>query len=153
MKWKWWKTPYTEDKMKQTSRNWLIDAVEYIWQLLAYTSHMQEIIDWYWENEDITIEDFQFAVQEVQVATRQRREMMQVIMQVFEWNDKYRCAVKHSIFAYTLSTEILYSDMNNKVFAEAQKTSSERMYKTISKFIWTEIVTCGRCLSDQIEKK
>jgi hypothetical protein len=43
--------------------------------------------------------------------------------------------------------------MNNKTFAESQKMASDRMYKTISKFIWTEVVTCGRCLSDQIEKK
>lgn len=139
--------------MKQTSRNWLIDSVEYIGQLLAYSSHMQEIVDWYWENDDISIEDFQFAISEVQRTTVARREMMQVIMDTFWWNDKYWCALKHSIFAYTLATELLYSDMNNKSFAEAQKMASERMYKVISKFIWTEVVTCGRCLSDQIDKK
>jgi hypothetical protein len=61
--------------------------------------------------------------------------MMQVIMDTFSGNDKYWCAVKHSIFAYTLATELLYSDMNNKTFAESQKMASDRMYKTISKFI------------------
>jgi len=139
--------------MQKTSRNWLIDAVEYIGKLLAYSSHMQELVDWYWENPDITIDDFQFAIAEVQRATVSRREMMQVIMDTFSGNDKYWCAVKHSIFAYTLATELLYSDMNNKTFAESQKMASDRMYKTISKFIWTEVVTCWRCLSDQVDKK
>ena len=138
--------------MKQTSRNRLIDSVEYIGQLLAYSSHMQEIIDWYWESDEITIEDFQFAIWEVKISIVARREMMQVIMDTFWGNNKYWCALKHSIFAYTLSTELLYSDIKNKTFAESQKMSAQRMYRALSKFIWTEVVTCGRCLSDQIDK-
>jgi len=137
--------------MQRTSRDWLIDAVEYIWQLLAYCSHLQEIVDWYWENETITIEEYQFAIEWIISATQDRREIMQVIKDRYNGNDKLRCAVKHSIFAYTLATEILYANMNwDRQFQVLQKSSAIRMYKTLSKFIGTEVVTCGRCLSDQI---
>ena len=68
--------------MIKTSRNRLIDAVELIWQLLAYSSHLQEILDWYGENDSITIEDYQFAYKNIVLATDDRRELMQRIKDV-----------------------------------------------------------------------
>jgi hypothetical protein len=139
--------------MKQTSRNWLIDSIEYIWQLLAYCSHLQELVDSYWENDEITIEDYQFAIEWIKSATVDRRQMMQKIMDDYKGNNKLWCAVKHSIFAYTLATELLYADMNNTTFRQNQKSASIRMYSTISAFIGADIVSCWRCLSEQLDKE
>lgn len=139
--------------MKQTSRNWLIDAIEYIWQLLAYCSHLQEIVDSFWENDVISIEDYQLAIDWIKSATADRRQMMQKIMDDYNGNNKLWCAVKHSIFAYTLATELLYADMNNDTFRQTQKSAAIRMYNTVSAFIWTEVVSCWRCLSEQIDEK
>lgn len=137
--------------MKQTSRNRIIDWVEYIGQLLAYCSHLQELIDWYWQNDDITQEDYIFAVENLSDAIQDRRDLMQAIKDLYNGNEKIWCALKHSIFAYTLATEILYSDMNNPQFIKLQRQSAYRMYKTLSKFIGIEVVSCGRCLSEQLD--
>ena len=137
--------------MKQTSRNRLIDAIEYIANLIAYSSHLQELIDWYWTNWDILLEDFHFAVAELESSIQDRRDMMQLIKDQFKGNEKIWCKVKHAIAWYWYMTEILYADLNNSKIKELHESASKRMYRTVSKFIWWEVVACWRCLSEQIE--
>lgn len=137
--------------MKQTSRNWLIDWVEYIGQLLAYCSHLQEIIDWYGQNDDISQDDYIWAIENIMDTVKDRRDAMQVIKDMYNGNEKIRCALKHSIFAYTLATEMLYANWDNKQIINLQRNAAYRMYRTLSKFINVEVVSCGRCLSEQID--
>ena len=135
--------------MKQTSRNWLVDGIELIWQLLAINSHWQELLN---SAEDyVTVEEKELMQSIVDTNNSMRRQLMQQIFDTFEWDHKYWCLVKHTIFAYELSCELLYSDPLNKTFIATQQECSETMYKVLSKFIWTDVVTCWRCLNEIIE--
>lgn len=137
--------------MQQTSRHRLLDAVELIWQQCALVSHCQEIIDSYWTSEEVTIEDVTLAEETIINCNSVRRNIMQNILLHFKWNKLYWCQVKHSVFAYELSCELLYADWNNISFLENQRKCAENMYKILSKFINQDVVVCWRCLNDALE--
>lgn len=73
---------------------------------------------------------------------------MNKILSEFDWNKMYRCIVKHAIFAYELSCELLYASPDDDELRTNQYNMSKILYKLLSKFIWTEVVSCGRCLND-----
>jgi hypothetical protein len=136
--------------MQQTSRNWLIDAVELIWQLLAVNSHWQELINS--TDSFVSAEEKEVLSSIVSINNAMRRHLMQQIFDTFSWDHKYWCLLKHAIFSYELSCELLYSDSENKMFIALQQECSDNMYKILSKFIGTDVVMCWRCLNEIIEK-
>ncbi len=137
--------------MNQTSRHWLLDWVEFIWQQCALVSHLQEIIDSYWENEDISIIDKENAEYLIEQSNISRRNIMEKILLQFEWNKLYWCSVKHSIFAYELACELLYANKWDWIIEEIQRSAKNTMYSILSKFLWKPVVLCWRCLNDMIE--
>lgn len=68
-------------------------------------------------------------------------------------DDKMRCLVKHSIASYQFSQELLNTNMDDLDYIHLAETAYRYMYECISKFLWVEIVTCGRCLQDELADK
>ena len=137
--------------MKHTSRSWLVDWIELMWQLLAINSHWQELINSV--DEYVSEEEKEILNDMVIANNTMRRHLMQKIFDEFNWDHKYWCLLKHSVFAYELACELLYSDHSSEEFRAMQQQCSENMYTIISKFIWTDVVTCWRCLADSIDNE
>lgn len=136
--------------MQQTSRHRLVDWIELIGNCIAICSHLQENLNSYWKNEEITAEDAELCKEQIDVYTMIRRNTMERIMQDFSWNKHYRCALKHAIGIWTYATEIAYANREDWYFRRIQDHASESMYSILSKFINQDITTCGRCLADNL---
>lgn len=136
---------------QQTSRNWILDAVELAGQLMAENSHLQEIQNSYGENPDVSEEDRMLCSSQIIVNNSLRRKIMEEIGK--GWDHKYRCATKHAIFAYELACEVLYANPNNTDIQEIQDQCSKNMYAMLSKFMGMEMVMCGRCFDDALNEK
>jgi hypothetical protein len=77
-----------------------------------------------------------------------RRDYMEA-MKTSLSDHKRWCCVKHSIFAYELSCEILYAE-NGLINKINQEKCAQNMYIILSKFLSYPTVMCGRCLQDQL---
>lgn len=156
-----------------TSRWRVIDAVNFIQEQIALASHCQELIHYY-DNEianlDAESHDMDPAspnnpilkrwVQEDLLASIniQRRSMMKMIEESFQWNHLHRCQLKHAIASYQFATEVLYAQSEGKIwyptFEFIQKKAYENMIGVLSLFTnQEEFVTCGRCLDDMLSSK
>lgn len=124
-----------------TSRQPIIDIVELITNLIASTSHLQELIDW---EEDVDRKD------ELQQQLYELVDMRRAIMKEIQCKDnKYWCSLKHAIAQRGFAIEILYAtrDMFRQ---DVVDSLTKYMYKTLSAYMWLEISDCGRCLADQL---
>lgn len=82
----------------------------------------------------------------------ERRKAMRVLKWMAkECDDKLWCICKHSIANYQFSQELRHSDMSNMDYMELAEKASQYMYECISKFLWVKLVTCWRCLKDELE--
>lgn len=83
--------------------------------------------------------------------TEERRKAMRVLKSMARTaNDELWCITKHSIASYQFAQELLATDFNNMDYIELAEKASQYMYECVSKFLWVDIVTCGRCLSDEL---
>lgn len=81
----------------------------------------------------------------------QRRTAMRVLKGMAKvCDDKLWCVVKHSIANYQFAQELRCTDMNNFDYMQLAESASSYMYECISKFLWVNLVTCGRCLNDEL---
>jgi hypothetical protein len=136
--------------MQNTSRHWIVDWVELIGNSIAICSHLQENLNSYWKNEEITEADAELCKEQIDVYTWIRREIMKRISEDFTWNNHYWCALKHAIAVWTYATEIAYANKDDWHLRWLQQFASDSMYSILSMFINQEITTCGRCLNDSI---
>lgn len=136
--------------MKQTSRHWLIDWVQMIGSCVAMCSHLQEVVNSYWTNPDITLEDVEMCVDQVKSYVKIRRDLMDMIRKEYDWDMHYWCALKHSIEAWQYATEILYANPDDIELVSMQQKASDNMYTILSRFIKQDITTCGRCLNETL---
>jgi len=137
---------------QQTSRSWVLDWTELVWQLLALSSHLQEIADSHWFNEEVTDEDKEVCEWITKTNTMLRRKLMDKIFESWYGDHKYRCAVKHSVFCYELANELQQTDTDDETFKLIQRLCSQSMYMILSKFLWNELVLCWRCLNDSLSQ-
>lgn len=136
----------------QTSRHWILDWLESISNLIAYTSHLQEIANSYWLNDEVTEDDYNFAMEYIDKSIQLRRDMMSMIKNEFDTNHIYRCAVKHAIAIRWTATEVSYTDIENAKYLDIQQSATEILYVTLSKWLNQEVVTCWRCMEDMLAK-
>lgn len=147
---------------QQTSRGEPVEAIELIANQIASFSHHREIYnsletdlahpELFTEEQ---IEEKQseayWHFEKLISLTEERRKTMRALKSMARnANDELRCIVKHSIWSYQFAQELLATDFNNIDYIELAEKASQYMYECISKFLWIEIVTCWRCLSDEL---
>lgn len=145
-----------------SSRGAEIEIIELIANLIASYSHHNELYnslqadlihpELYTEEQKNDMEQLSFRhyVKMGELLEERRKAMRQLKAMAKECDSNMRCLVKHSIASYQFSQELLNTDMNNSDYAELAEHASQYMYECISKFLWVELVTCGRCLSDEL---
>lgn len=137
------------EQTPQTSRSRVLDGVEMIGQLLALNSHLQEICDSYWKSDEVSDEELESCKWMIRMNNSVRRGIMDKIKT--ENSDHKRwCAVKHSIFAYELSCEVMYANVWDEDIANYQSMCAENMYNILSRFLWLEVTLCWRCINDEL---
>lgn len=147
-----------------TSRWVVVDLVEVIKEQLAIYSHLQElykeVVDTIdaltssWANQDSIDEEAIKAVRlkkEIKnVYSRRQKAMQELKTLAKDYDHKARCLVKHSIKEWWIAEEVWNTDMDNERFEEIMLDAETFCYKCLSLFLWTEIVTCWRCLTDEL---
>lgn len=134
-----------------TSREYILDLVEYISNQIAITSHLQELLnDKYSEEDSEWIHDLQELINN---SINDRRKAMKKMLELFDWDKQYRCLVKHAIASWGYATEVMYADKDAD-YVILQHNSYEQMMKILSKFLKAPaMVTCWRCLQDILLEK
>ena len=149
---------------RETSRGVVVDLVEVIKEQLAIYSHLQElykeVIDNIeaakstWANDDYIQElegkAYIFSKDLKDIYARRQQSMNELKKLAKEYNHKAWCLVKHSIKEWGIAEEVWNSDMDNIIYEQIMLDAETFCYKCLSVFLWTEIVTCWRCLSDEL---
>lgn len=124
-----------------TSRQPIMDMIELISNLIASTSHMQELIDW---EQDM---DKKY---ELQQQLYELVDIRRTIMKEIKCKDnQYWCTMKHAIAQRWFAIEVLYAT-RDLLWEDIVDSLTKYMYKTISAYMWLEIVDCSRCLQDML---
>lgn len=88
---------------QQTSRHWILDAIECIKNCEAIVSHCNEIMDSIYDNvntNDKAYDKYMNLNRMKEIATNVRRKVMHKVFESFENADhEYRCLLKHSVAA------------------------------------------------------
>lgn len=146
----------------QTSRQWILDAVELIANLIAMSSHAQELINIYTidfngasesEQDDIIskINEQKIFLSE---ANRIRRNYMSALEKEFGAEKQLWCEFKHAVGTYGFACEVYAANPSNPVLEGGQQDCYELMNKVISAFLnLDELLPCGRCLADKLNSK
>ncbi len=147
---------------KNSSRGAETEIIELIANLIASYSHHNELYnslqadlmhpELYTEEQKDDMEQLSFwhYTKMTELLEERRKAMRQLKAMAKECDSNMRCITKHSIAGYQFSQELLNTDMNNSDYMELAEHASQYMYECISKFLWVNLVTCGRCLSDEL---
>lgn len=148
------------------SQRWaVIEVVEIIANLIALQSHYTEL----YQNKvtDLSHPDL-FTDEELQKiqsdamgfyqarseALEKRRHFMRILKwMALDYNQESRCELKHKIWVYQFSQELLDTNIDNDDYIKLAEESYMSMMESLSRFLWTEIVSCGRCLQDELENE
>lgn len=149
---------------KDSQRNSVIEVVEIIANLIAIESHCTEL----YQNkvsdlahpELFTDEDIAKLQEEAAElwkerveALNKRRDAMRILKSMaLEYNSETRCKLKHWIWVYQFTQELVDTDVENEEYIEFAEWAYANMMKTLSAFLWIEPVTCGRCVGDELSK-
>ena len=159
-----WKIIITEsslsliESMEKTSRMYVLDLVEAITNQIQFASHCQELLHFYYteynKNEDklfIWLMEIQQDLLDNSIIIRRR---MMERLKTETTDEKMRCSLKHAISAYWFALETHYANPDDFEYKYLAQLTYEQMMKCLSIFMWLpEIVTCWRCLCDQILEK
>lgn len=151
---------------RETSRGVVVDLVEVIKEQLAIYSHLQElykeVIDNIeaakntWANDDYIQElegkAYRFSKDLKDIYARRQQSMNELKKLAKEYNVKMHCLLKHAIKERGIAEEVWNSDMDNVIYEQIMLDAETFMYKILSQYLWTEIVTCWRCLKDALEE-
>lgn len=149
--------------MNKDSQRWAAtELIELIANLIASYSHHSELYNSI--ESDLTHPEL-FADEtwdEMQVESRwhydkmaslleERRLAMRKLKEMAINCDGYmRCLVKHAIASYQFSQELLNTKMDDLDYIHLAETAYQYMYECVSKFLWVTLVTCARCLEDEL---
>lgn len=142
-----------------------VDVLELVANLIATYSHIFEIynenevyIKWlqetWWEEFETRLWEMELLEEMIADAYRLRKTAMNVLKDLSpNYNHKRWCVSKHLIGAYQYACELWDTDRDNEVYQQLVLDTTQLMYKALSQFMWVELATCWRCLSDSIEDK
>ena len=122
-----------------------LDLIELIWHLIAYASHLQEIIMWN-ENVNKNILDL------YKNAIEDRRAYMRLLKAKTDKPELW-CAVKHAIATWQYATEVYQAtDMNDDSEEfDLLVNSTSNLASVLSMYLWVEYTECLRCLNDKLK--
>lgn len=144
---------------QETSRHWILDAIECIKNCEAIVSHCNEIMDSIYDNvskNDKAYDDYMHLNRMKEIATKVRRKVMRKIYESFDNADhKMWCIVKHSVAAKWFMDEVVAADDDDHPSLRSNEPHDlyELMSLAISSFIWVEPQVCARCMADDLEEK
>lgn len=152
--------------MNKDSQRWVVtELIELIANLIASYSHHNELCNSIqsdlkhpelFTDEQIgqMIEDSKRHYEKMTSLLEERRLAMRKLKEeAVECDDHLWCIIKHSIASYQFSQEILNVDMDNIDYVHLAEAAYQYMYECISKFLWVDLVTCWRCLQDELDLK
>lgn len=141
---------------QETSRHWILDAIECIKNCEAIVSHCNEIMDSIYDNvskNDKAYDDYMNLNRMREIATEVRRKVMHKIYESFDKADhQYRCLLKHSVAAKWFMDEVVAADQDWPRSNEVHDLY-KLMSLAISSFIWEEPQVCARCMADDLFSK
>lgn len=148
---------------KDTSRHAVMEVIEIIANLIALQSHYTELYqnkvsdlqhpELFAENDVLKLqEDAAELWQERSDVLIKRREVMRILKSMaVNCDEQRRCEMKHQIWVYQFTQELVDTDPDNETYLKLAEDSYVSMIKTLSKFLWVEIATCGRCILDVLQ--
>lgn len=147
---------------KDSQRGSVLEIVEMIANLCALQSHCTELYqdkvtdlaspDLFTEEELAKIQEEAAALwkERADVLDRRRQAMRMLKSLAVDYKAEVRCKLKHRISVYQFSQELVDTDTDDWEYIEFAEWAYVEMIKTLSEFLWIEIVTCWRCLSDEL---
>lgn len=152
--------------MNKDSQRWVVtELIELIANLIASYSHHNELYNSLqsdlkhpelFTDEQIgeMLKDSIRHYEKMTSLLEERREAMRKLKEeAVECDDHLRCLVKHSIASYQFSQEVLNTNMDDAVYTHLAEAAYQYMYECVSKFLWVDLVTCWRCLQDELNLK
>lgn len=149
--------------MNKDSQRWAAtELIELIANLIASYSHHSELYNSLQSDlvhpELFTDEQVEEMVKESErhdakmkaLLEERRRAMRKLKEMAVNCDDHMRCLVKHSIASYQFSQEVLNTNMDDLDYMHLAETAYQYMYECVSKFLWVTLVTCARCLEDEL---
>lgn len=150
--------------MNKDSQRWeIMELVELIGNLISSFSHENEIYNSLSndfdnlqslpdEQKEELLNKMQWHYTKMKELLERRRNAMRILKELAkEYDWEYWCLVKHAIASYQFAQELQNNDMDNLEYSEMAEETSKYMFECLSKFLWTEVVTCGRCLADELK--
>lgn len=147
---------------KNSSRWKATELIELIANLIASYSHHNELYNSLWsdishpelfteEQLDEMAKECERHDEKMQSLLKERRLAMRKLKEeAIECDNHMRCLVKHSIASFQFSQEVLNTNMDDLDYMHLAETAYQYMYECVSKFLWVELVTCARCLEDEL---
>ena len=149
-------------KNKDSQRWWATEIIELIANLIASYSHHSELYNSLqsdllhpelfteWQVEEMVKESERHYGKMKALLEERRLAMRKLKEEAIECDDHMRCLVKHSIASYQFSQEVLNTNMDDLDYMHLAETAYQYMYECVSKFLWVTLVTCARCLEDEL---
>lgn len=149
--------------MNKDSQRWAAtELIELIANLIASYSHHNELynslqsdlehLDIFTDEQIAQMEnDSEWHYNKMISLLEERRLAMRKLKELaVECDDHMRCLVKHAIASYQFSQEVLNTNMDYLDYIHLAETAYQYMYECVSKFLWVTLVTCARCLEDEL---
>lgn len=152
------------EQKNETSRWVVVDIVEMIKEQLAIYSHLQELYKEVVDNIDNAISNWASENQINALTTeaqnlrnnikdsyaRRQQAMAMLRSQAVKYDRKCHCLLKHAIKEWWIAEEVWNTDKDNDTYEALMLAAENYMYKVLSQYLGTEIVTCWRCLADEL---
>jgi len=149
--------------MNKDSQRWAAtELIELIANLIASYSHHNELynslqsdlehLDIFTDEQITQMEnDSEWHYNKMISLLEERRLAMRKLKELaIDCDDHMRCLVKHAIASYQFSQEVLNTNMDYLDYIHLAETAYQYMYECVSKFLWVTLVTCARCLEDEL---
>lgn len=147
-----------------TSRWVVVDLIEMIKEQLAIYSHLQELYKEVVDNIDAAVNSWanDDYVDELRanalhirnnikdVYERRQKSMAELKKLAIKYDRKCHCLLKHAIKERGIAEEVWNTNKDNGTYEALMLDAENYMYKVLSQYLWTEIVTCWRCLTDEL---
>ena len=149
--------------MNKDSQRWAAtELIELIANLIASYSHHSELYNSIqsdlvhpelfteWQIDEMVKESEWHDIKMKALLEERRLAMRKLKEGAVDCDDHMRCLVKHSIASYQFSQEVLNTNMDDLDYMHLAETAYQYMYECVSKFLWVTLVTCARCLEDEL---
>lgn len=151
-------------EINETSRWVVVDIVEMIKEQLAIYSHLQELYKEVVDNIDSAVNNWaseetinSLTTEAAKLRTsikdayiRRQKTMAELKKMAKTYDKKMHCLLKHAIKEWWIAEEVWNTDKDNDTYEALMLAAENYMYKVLSQYLGTEIVTCWRCLADEL---